>query len=82
MKVKRAHTYTLAPETDKMLYLLAEREGLSKSSWISKAIRTEWNRIGGSILDEAIREVRLQAAEAAASEVINTELSVRGEGEV
>lgn len=74
VRKKRLHTYTLAPETDKMLYLLSQREGLSKSAWLSKTIRKEWDRIGGAILDEAIRQSRLEATESSSSEVVDTEL--------
>lgn len=78
MSGKKAHTYTLAPETNKMLFYLSQREGISKSSWLSRQIRREWDRISGSYLDEAIRTAQLQAAEALSSTHSTLEPSVVG----
>ncbi len=63
MAGRKACTYTLHPETDKMLSMLSEREGLTKSAWISRQIRQSWDKISGSYLDEAIRMARLQTVE-------------------
>lgn len=63
MTGRKACTYTLHPETDKMLSMLSDREGLTKSAWISRQIRLSWDKISGSYLDEAIRMARSQTIE-------------------